>query len=439
DCLEGYQNDWDRCLEVHAPGLSALLLCQPEALARGTELVKGGLAWGLFDLSEPRATLAQQLEEAARENQLRLRAGWESDPSAPMLHTQALEALYQLSLGLFECVTLQAMAELATASLQILLPERGVSVDLWDPRSPVERFRAQAGPDLGAELVRVPLDTSAGVAGELVVDVRSNETGRLGPRDIRTLYLVAAPLASATQNELHRRERERAQQGTLLAMAKVAEMRDNETGQHLQRVSQYAELIARGLREDGHYVDQITDAFIKDVVRCAPLHDLGKVAIPDAVLLKRGRLTPEEWALMKTHPEWGARLLREMVEENADLAFVSMGQEIAHFHHERWDGQGYPVGLQGEAIPLSARIVALADIYDALTTPRPYKLSWSVEAVREHLGNLSGNHLDPKIVASFLKRADAAVEIQRRLMDREPKRLPTHVDGAHPSSNGKAA
>ncbi|MEZ5975193.1 MAG: HD domain-containing phosphohydrolase [Planctomycetota bacterium] len=172
----------------------------------------------------------------------------------------------------------------------------------------------------------------------------------------------------------------------------------------------------------------MTEEFIRDVVRCAPLHDLGKVAIPDAVLLKRGRLTEEEWALMKTHPEWGARILREMVEENADLSFVSMGAEIAHFHHERWDGAGYPAGLAGEQIPLSARIVSLADIYDALTTPRPYKLSWSPEAVLEHLENLSGNALDPNIVASFLKRRDLALEIQQRFG--EPAAVHNHSQAA---------
>ena len=300
-----------------------------------------------------------------------------------------------------------------------LLPARGFHVQLWDPKAPLGIVESGGGPEMGERMLRIPVRTAYGNTGEIVVDVVCQAHEELSDPELFLLHLIAGPLASAAQVELHRREKERAQQGTLLAMAKVAELRDNETGQHLMRVSEYAEMVTRGLLEDGVYVDQITEEFIKDVVRCAPLHDVGKVAIPDAVLLKRGRLNAEEWALMKTHPEWGSRILGEIVAENPDMAFVSMGQEIAHFHHERWDGAGYPVGLSGEQIPLSARIVALADIYDALTTPRPYKLSWPQEAVLEHLKNLSGNHLDPHVVRSFLARSDQALKIQARLSDRK--------------------
>ncbi|MEZ6004976.1 MAG: HD domain-containing protein [Planctomycetota bacterium] len=419
---------WHETLAMHAPHASRLLLAEQGGSEACADLLRDDQDLTCLEVPLETGALQTRLQQAVEHSRRHRDTQVQGSESAPLLHAHALEALFQFSLALFDAQDLGSMAHLASHTLGTLFPNRAHLVELWDPRDATSRVQAGAYGSCGAELVRVPLEIGDAVVGELVVDVRSSVAGPLAPEDIRTLYLVAAPLAAATQGELHRRERDRAQGATLMAMAKVAEMRDNETGQHLLRVSRYAELIARGLREDGHYVELITEEFIRDVVRCAPLHDLGKVAIPDAVLLKRGRLTEEEWALMKTHPEWGARILREMVEENADLSFVSMGAEIAHFHHERWDGAGYPAGLAGEQIPLSARIVSLADIYDALTTPRPYKLSWSPEAVLEHLENLSGNALDPNIVASFLKRRDLALEIQQRFG--EPAAVHNHSQAA---------
>jgi hypothetical protein len=175
----------------------------------------------------------------------------------------------------------------------------------------------------------------------------------------------------AVRHELSRRELDRAQHATILALARLAERRDMETGQHLERVSAYSRLVAEGLRTMGRHLDSITDRFIEDLACSSPLHDIGKVGIPDSILLKPGRLTPEEWLIMKTHAEIGGSTIDGVIREFGSPGYLRMGSEIAWSHHEKWDGSGYPKGLHGDDIPLSARIVAIADVYDALTTLRP--------------------------------------------------------------------
>jgi putative two-component system response regulator len=152
-------------------------------------------------------------------------------------------------------------------------------------------------------------------------------------------------------------------------------------------------------------------------VRSAPLHDIGKVGIPDAILLKPGKLDPAEWAIMQTHAEIGAECLRGVMKEGRFQGFLQMSLDIAWCHHERWDGSGYPRKLAGTDIPLSARILALADVYDALTTVRPYKEAWTHERAIEWLASVAGSHLDPDVVRAFLGRAADADAIRARLAD----------------------
>ena len=192
----------------------------------------------------------------------------------------------------------------------------------------------------------------------------------------------------------------------LLAVAKLAECRDDSTGFHLDRMQWYSRLLAEELASDGPYAQIATPEFVDHLFKSSPLHDIGKVAIPDAVLLKRGRLTPEEWVIMKSHTIQGGDTLREVIDQHRSpkgqgARFLRMAMEIAYDHHEHWDGSGYPNGKARENIPLGARIVALADAYDAITSDRPYKRAYSHEVAVERITNDSGSHFDPLLVDAF--------------------------------------
>jgi putative two-component system response regulator len=172
-------------------------------------------------------------------------------------------------------------------------------------------------------------------------------------------------------------------------LGRAAEYKDNETGKHVIRMSLYARALAQALGCGPDWVD--------DLFNAAPMHDVGKIGIPDAVLLKPGALDEREWAIMRTHPQVGA----EIIGEHA-FPMLQMARTIALTHHEKWDGSGYPQGLAGLAIPLEARIVAVADVFDALTTVRPYKAAWSVDDALAYLQEQSGRHFDPALVAQFM-------------------------------------
>lgn len=208
-----------------------------------------------------------------------------------------------------------------------------------------------------------------------------------------------------------------AQMNTILALSKLAESRDDDTGQHLERVQAFCRVLATALRDSSPYTEQIDDTFIYNLVHAGPLHDVGKVGIPDAILLKPGKLTADEFAIMKTHTTIGAQTLdavRLMYPRNA---FIEMGMVIAHYHHEQWDGTGYPEGLAGADIPLAARIMAVADIYDALRSKRCYKEAFSHETSRSIIIQGSGSHIDPVLVDAFLRVADTFNQIRSQMND----------------------
>lgn len=188
----------------------------------------------------------------------------------------------------------------------------------------------------------------------------------------------------------------------VFTLANVAESRDNDTGQHLLRMREYSVLLAERLSKSGAYRDQIDEKFIGDLYRSSPLHDIGKVGICDAILLKPGRLTPEEFEVMQRHTVIGAHILDRAVTHSGSGGFLAMAAIIARFHHERWDGKGYPAGLVGTEIPLPARIVSVADVYDALTSTRPYKEAFSSEKAKEIIESGAGCHFDPEVVKAFL-------------------------------------
>jgi putative two-component system response regulator len=198
------------------------------------------------------------------------------------------------------------------------------------------------------------------------------------------------------------RERSEAQQATIFALAKLAEHRDDDTGSHLERVSEYCKLLAKQLGEQSCYADQLTADFVACIPHASVLHDIGKVAIPDSILKKPGPLTPEEISVMKTHTVIGADNLQTIFNRYNDNPFIGMGVEIALYHHERWDGAGYPNGLAGKNIPLSARIMAVADVYDALRSHRCYRKGFDHATVTEMLSKESGTHFDPEVITAFL-------------------------------------
>jgi putative two-component system response regulator len=200
----------------------------------------------------------------------------------------------------------------------------------------------------------------------------------------------------------------------IFALAKLAESRDPETGRHLERVQRYSRVLAQKLAELPELADQIDAEFIRLIYLTSPLHDIGKVAIPDHVLRKPGHLTDAEFAIMKSHTDYGAETLNAALVRFPDAPFLTIARDIAAAHHERWNGSGYPRGLRGEGIPLAARIVALADVYDALTSKRCYKDAFDHELARSLIEKESGAHFDPRIVAAFLAAEDQFLVIHRQ-------------------------
>lgn len=330
---------------------------------------------------------------------------------------QTLRVLQQFAVHLNGAQSLEQIARMAADASFDVLRGHAVYVQLWDKEAAHGTIEATAGSEMSSRLASELLAVGEECLGEIVVDELGPHGAPLRERDRESLKMIAGPTAVAAQNQLRRRERDRAQHSTILALARLAEQRDNETGNHIERVSQYCSLVAEGLREEGHYRDEIDDRFVSDLVRSAPLHDIGKVGIPDSILLKPGRLTPGEWEVMKTHAEIGADTLQEVIRDNSSENYLLMGRDIAWCHHEHWNGEGYPRGLSGEEIPLPARILALADIYDALTTDRPYKEAWPHQKAVDHIGDLAGSHLDPLVVQVFLARVGEANQIRIRLAD----------------------
>ncbi|MCC6408318.1 MAG: response regulator [Planctomycetes bacterium] len=331
--------------------------------------------------------------------------------------TEALLRLNRFVSDLNAADSLQEIGELAARAARDLVGDRAVSVEICSRPGGGVECRSMLGPAASGEQRREPAHSPDGEIGCIRVDEHDSAGRPMSSLQASLLAAIAGSTAVAAHNQVRRRERDEAQHATILALAKLAEQRDNETGKHLERVSLYCTLIAEGLREDGCYRDVITDGFVRDIYRCAPLHDIGKVGIPDAILLKPGKLTPDEWVVMKTHTEIGAETLRTVMEHNGTQSFLRMSLDIAWCHHEYWNGLGYPRGLAGEAIPLSARILALADVYDALTTVRVYKSAWTHQAALDWIRKESGTHFDPLCVASFVKREQLADQIRARLAD----------------------
>lgn len=230
----------------------------------------------------------------------------------------------------------------------------------------------------------------------------------LAQRNLATLNRSLETVVQERTAQLEERNRQliHSQMEILDRLGLAAEYRDNETGLHVVRMSRYAECLGRELG-----LDEIEATLL---LHCAPMHDIGKVGIPDAVLLKPGKLNPEEWAIMRKHPEIGANILAHSTSHKLEVSGV-----IALTHHERWDGTGYPRGLRGEAIPLFGRIVAIADVFDALTSARPYKPAWTVAHTIKTMQREAGTHFDPHILKTFCDLLPAMLTIKDQHPDGE--------------------
>ncbi|NLF95812.1 MAG: response regulator [Candidatus Riflebacteria bacterium] len=219
------------------------------------------------------------------------------------------------------------------------------------------------------------------------------------------------------------REISDSQLATILALSKLSECRDEETGHHIERTRAFCEILAAAMRSNARDAGVIDDAFIEQIGRAAPLHDVGKVGIPDAILLKPGPLTPDEFKIMKTHTTIGADALKTVADRYPKNYFLNMGVCIARSHHERWDGTGYPDGLVGEAIPLAARIMTMADVYDALRSRRPYKEPFSHEQacriILEGDSRIRPEHFDPMVLEAFKSVEAEFNRVRQQLADDE--------------------
>ena len=220
----------------------------------------------------------------------------------------------------------------------------------------------------------------------------------------------------------------------IFAMAKLAESRDKDTGAHLERMREYSRILAEELSHWPKYSDIIDGDYVQLIYVTSPLHDIGKVGVPDSVLLKPGKLTPAEFEIMKTHTVLGGETLRVVAKSRPDAQFLTMALEIALTHHERFDGHGYPDGLRGEDIPLCGRIVALADVYDALRSKRVYKAALDHVTARDTIVAERDKHFDPDVVRAFLNREREFIAIANEFQDEPPQA----AEGSEPPSRSQA-
>ncbi len=203
----------------------------------------------------------------------------------------------------------------------------------------------------------------------------------------------------------------------IFALAKLAESRDPDTGAHLERIREYCRILAEELSEQPKHQGHVDGEYVQLIYLTSPLHDIGKVGVPDSVLLKPGRLDPQEYEIIKTHTVLGGQTLDAAAQAHPEAQFLAMARDIALSHHERFDGRGYPRGLSGDEIPLSGRITALADVYDALTSKRVYKSAYKHDIARSIIQEETGSHFDPNVVEAFLATEQEFVKVAQQYDD----------------------
>jgi response regulator RpfG family c-di-GMP phosphodiesterase len=280
---------------------------------------------------------------------------------------------------------------------------------------------------LSTPLASASLTTQEETLG--VINVTNKEEAvPFSEEEIECIRSIADAGAVALHNQIHRKRLKDAVKVLLLTVGRLAEYRDEETGSHLERVREYARILAESLAEAPAYRRIVSAAFIEDLYQAAPMHDIGKVGIPDDILNKCSALTAEEFNIMKNHTEIGRRTLQLALKETGPVPLLQMCVDIAYGHHERYDGRGYPRGIAGQDIPLAARIITLVDAYDAMTSRRCYKAPIPHEQAVERIRTAGGAHFDPDVVQAFLRRAAEFDATRRRLTDMEEREA--RVDAA---------
>ncbi|MGI6656493.1 MAG: HD-GYP domain-containing protein [Desulfobulbus sp.] len=305
---------------------------------------------------------------------------------------------------------------------RILMINRHGAVLLEQPRRelegrPLTDFMPPRAHDLFHREVLQPLHrqgTVRGVQLQLLtysgqlVEVEINGNPVLMPEEAPGFQLILRDITATKAMERKMLEsqqlRDGSRQAAIFGLARLTECRDDATGAHLMRIQAYTRILATALARQPNRTPPITRQFIEDLCVSSVLHDIGKIGIPDSILLKPQKLSAREFSIMQLHCEYGYNALASAEKASNSPTFLRLGQEIAYCHHEHWNGQGYPRGLRGTDIPLSARIVALADVYDALTSSRPYKRAFSHDEAREIILAESGQRFDPEIVAAFRER-----------------------------------
>ena len=220
---------------------------------------------------------------------------------------------------------------------------------------------------------------------------------------LQTLEETMVNYSTMSQNA---RDLDMVQSGLIMVLADMVENRDSSTGDHIRKTAAYTEIVMNKMRDMGFYTEELTDEFISNVVKSAPLHDIGKIHISDSILNKPGKLTDEEFEIMKTHTIYGAKVIDQCLTTLPRTHYLIEAKNIAKYHHEKWNGKGYPKGLSGEEIPLSARIMAVADVFDALVSSRVYKDAFPFEKAMDIIKKDSGSHFDPKVAEAFIAASD---------------------------------
>ena len=240
--------------------------------------------------------------------------------------------------------------------------------------------------------------------------------------ELELLYKALCKMTTDTvaqMNDIKSKSEEisKMQTGLIITMADMVESRDSDTGAHVQKTAAYVRIILEGLKRNGYYTEKITDKYIRDVEMSAPLHDVGKIAISDTVLNKPGKLTDEEYAIMKTHTTEGRKMLESAIAKVEGDTYLKEARNMAGYHHERWDGKGYPEGLHGEVIPLSARVMSVADVFDALVSPRVYKPAFPLEKALSIIQEGAGTQFDPKCVEVFMDSLPEVIKIMNKFKE----------------------
>ncbi len=269
---------------------------------------------------------------------------------------------------------------------------------------------------LSTPLVSTSLETQDGIIGVLNVTDKTDDSG-FPEEEIECIRSIADTAAIALDNVTRRTRLQQSVRVLLQTVGHLAEFRDEETTLHIERVSRMARILAEEVKREGPYASTITDDYLDMLVQAAPMHDIGKVGIADEILIKPGQLTEEEFQIMKTHTDIGRRVLSRASDPACPVPLLEMCIDIAHCHHERYNGKGYPRGIAGQDIPLSARIIALVDAYDAMTSRRRYKEAKSHEEAVETVRSETGRHFDPVLVDAFLRCHARFHELQERYDD----------------------